>query len=441
MENENTNPITKFFAGLTRPHPSVTDLRRRDLVSIQLGISLALALVTLPLVLFQGAVTDTGVSPEALAFGLALVIAYFVSRTSRPILGTYLLVGGPTTTLLLSIPNSPAPSLTLLILVVPLLLGTLFLPFWQNVMYTAFTVTIGTVTLFQFATFLANVPEGRFATSLLILFGAISVGIGATYNQVLRTVSVQANNLDRVARDLASANEALEAERDALDQRVTERTRALETAYAVSREISRASTTEELFRTVAELLKESFGYYHVHAYLLDAEQGRLLMRGGTGEAGATLLARGHSLAVGQGLVGSAADTGVAVLVPDVTDNPNWLPNPLLPDTKSEVAVPIREGDRVVGVIDVQQDRAYALGQEDTELLQSIAVQVGVVLRNLQNLEQSEQPARREALTVEIARRIQATTSVDEALQVTARELGRALNGAPTHVLLAPEREN
>lgn len=437
---ETANPIIRFLSGVVQPHASFTDPRRREQLGLQNGILLALSLTILILLPIQWLVSRQ-LSPQSVSIAVILILSYILSRTRFPLAGTYLSVLGLVALIVSSIPQAVNPAVFIFVVLLPLLLGTLFTSFWQQLILIIVTVTAAGVALFQFTPNIAGAPGANFAYGLIIFFGILIAGLSAAYNRILQTVSNQANRLEIIARELATANEALEAERDALEQRVTDRTRILETAYAVSREIGRASNIEELFRTVTELLKQSFGYYHVHAYLLDADQGRLLMRGGTGEAGATMLARGHSLAVGQGLVGSAADTGVAVLVPDVTDNPNWLPNPLLPNTKSEVAVPIREGDRVVGVIDVQQDQAYALGQEDAELLQSIAVQVGVVLRNLQNLEQSEQAARRKALTVEIARRIQATTSVDEALQVTARELGRALNGAPTHVMLSPEREN
>ena len=175
-----------------------------------------------------------------------------------------------------------------------------------------------------------------------------------------------------------------------------------------------------------EQVQAAFEYYHVHIYLLDGERKHLLMVGGTGQAGRKLLMRGHRLETGQGLVGRAAARNEATLVPDVSQEPDWLPNPLLPDTKAEVAVPISFGGEVQGVLDVQHDRAGGLDQNDVTLLQVIAAQVAVALQNARLLEQAKSRAEHANLLNTINQRIQSASSVEDVLQIAARELGRAL---------------
>lgn len=105
------------------------------------------------------------------------------------------------------------------------------------------------------------------------------------------------------------------------------------------------------------------------------------MAGGTGDAGRKMLERGHKLAPGQGLVGRAATTREPILVSDTSHSADWLPNPLLPETRSEVAIPITIGNQVLGVLDVQHNIVDGLKREDLEALQSIANQVAIAIQN------------------------------------------------------------
>jgi GAF domain-containing protein/HAMP domain-containing protein len=225
-----------------------------------------------------------------------------------------------------------------------------------------------------------------------------------------------------------------------LESRVAERTHALELSAQISRSLSTIIDRDELVLTVVRLLQEAFNYYHVHIYLLDESRQRLLLVGGTGEAGQKLMAQGHSLRLGQGLVGRAAEGNTAVLTPDVSRDETWVANPLLPNTHSELAVPIAIGNDVLGVLDVQNQEANSLSTNDLDLVSSVANQVAIGLRNATLYTTLQEEAEREALINQITQKIQSTGDVATALKVAVRELGMALEAEHTAVRLLSQKD-
>lgn len=221
-----------------------------------------------------------------------------------------------------------------------------------------------------------------------------------------------------------------------LEERVQARTYALETSINVGQRISTILDVQQLVTAVVNEVRNAFNYYHAHIYLIDEDDKTILrMMGGTGKAGEAMLANNHHLQLGAGLVGRAAATANAVLVPDVQQDAGWLPNPLLPETKAETAVPIILGDELLGVLDIQHDVAGGLGEADVEILRLIANQFAITYQNARNFSAKQQQAEYEGKINLIQQQIQQTTNVDEALKVTVRELGRVLGAAKTVVRL------
>jgi GAF domain-containing protein len=242
----------------------------------------------------------------------------------------------------------------------------------------------------------------------------------------------------RISRELARE---LETEHDLLEIRVAERTRALETSAAVSRQLSTILDQSRLVHEVVEQLCDAFAYYHVHVYLWDEVAKTLRMVGGTGEAGQAMLVMGHTIPPDKGLVGRAYSTNQPVLAPDVNQAPDWLPNRLLPDTRAEVAVPVTYGDQVLGVLDAQDSEVGGLGPADSQLLETIAGQLAVALRNARLVAQIQQEAEQAALINTINHKIAQTTDIDAAVRVTLTELSRALETRKAAVHLRADEGN
>ncbi|MCB0165863.1 MAG: GAF domain-containing protein [Anaerolineae bacterium] len=168
-----------------------------------------------------------------------------------------------------------------------------------------------------------------------------------------------------------------------LEKRVVERTYQLETVVEVSQKLSSILDLSDLMHEVVYLTRETFDYYHVHIYLLDEWGETLDMVEGYGEAGAEMKRRGHSilLRAPKSLVARAAREGKILNVNDVRQNSEWLPNPLLPETRSEAAVPIYLGSEIVGVLDVQSEKIAGITPESERILRALASQVATAVGN------------------------------------------------------------
>jgi anti-anti-sigma factor len=159
------------------------------------------------------------------------------------------------------------------------------------------------------------------------------------------------------------------------------RTRQVQVSTEVAQKIAMAPALDVLFRQVVNMIKTRFDYYHVHIYSMDKDS--LVLQEGTGEAGRQMKEAGHhiSLMAEKSLVARAARSGEPILIPDVEREPSWLPNPFLPYTRSELAVPIKLGTAVLGILDVQGDRIGGLTVEDQILLTGLCGQIAVTINS------------------------------------------------------------
>jgi GAF domain-containing protein len=248
-----------------------------------------------------------------------------------------------------------------------------------------------------------------------------------------RLETVNAELAARIAQrtaELAEANETLVA-----------RAGQLELIIEITRSLAAILSLSDLVASVVTTIARYLNYYHVHIYLVNEAAGELQVAGGTGEAGKMMLAQGHAIPLGKGLVGQAAASRLPVLARDVHEEAGWLPNVLLPDTVAEIAVPIVRGERVLGVLDVQHSERGILDESDVATLEAIADHLGVALDNANLYAEVARRAEREQHLNEITRRIQSTMTMEDALQVAIRELGRALPGAQAGVRLGKAEGN
>lgn len=210
-----------------------------------------------------------------------------------------------------------------------------------------------------------------------------------------------------VSRDISERKLAEEA----LAKRATE----LQTVAQVSTAASTTLDVQKLLQEVVDLTQSRFNLYHAHIYLLDEAGNNLHLAAGAAEVGRRMAAEKWHIPLSQerSLVVQAARTRQGVIVNDVRQSPDFLPNPLLPDTGSEMAVPMIVGNRVLGVLDVQSNKLNHFTQEDVRIQTILATQVAVALQNAQQYEQTEAALAETAWLYQISTQLNAATTIKE----------------------------
>ncbi|MCE9647576.1 MAG: GAF domain-containing protein [Chloroflexi bacterium] len=190
-----------------------------------------------------------------------------------------------------------------------------------------------------------------------------------------------------------------------LESQVASRTRDLELAYTavdrrakqfeaislVSRSINETQNLQELLPRIAQVINEQFGFYHIGIFLLDGKKEYAVLAATNSEGGKRMLARNHKLRIGQeGIVGNVSMSGTPRIALDTGADAVYFNNPDLPETRSEIALPLfRGGSEIMGILDVQSDKVNAFGQEDIQILTTLADQVSIAMANARLYEETQ----------------------------------------------------
>jgi GAF domain-containing protein len=232
-------------------------------------------------------------------------------------------------------------------------------------------------------------------TLLVASSGILNLLIGRLNQAVERA---RANELAQI-----EANAELKELQITLEQRVLERTSELEEANQrnkqraqrfeaitlVGNAISSIRSLEDLLPEITELISQQFGHYHVGIFLNDVNNVFTVLSAANSEGGKRMILRGHRLKIGeQGIVGYATSSGQARIALDVGKDAVYFGNPELPDTRSELALPLKIGATVVGALDVQSTEAEAFYEEDTTALLLLADQVSMAIENARLFDQA-----------------------------------------------------
>jgi len=171
------------------------------------------------------------------------------------------------------------------------------------------------------------------------------------------------------------------------------------TIAEVGRRAAAILETDTLLSQAVDLIAQNFGYYRVHIFQIDPDSEYAVYKAGTGKAGLAIAEEGLRLKVGEeGIIGWVARHGQPLLVNDVGQEPRYYPHPALPDTRSELAVPIHLGRRIIGVLDVQGTELDAFDESDLDTLQTLAHQLAVAIENARLYEETKRLSITDGLT-------------------------------------------
>jgi GAF domain-containing protein len=204
----------------------------------------------------------------------------------------------------------------------------------------------------------------------------------------------EVKNINRELEDLTANLEKRVEERTVKlaesTKQIQARASQLEAIAYTARATATIQTLNKLLNTITRDVSQRFGFYHVGIFLLDSEKEYALLQSANSEGGMKMLARGHRLKVGaQGIVGFVTSRGEPRIALNVGQDAIFFNNPDLPDTRSELALPLKIGDTILGALDLQSAAENAFTQEDVSVLSILADQVAIAIQNARSSEQAQ----------------------------------------------------
>ena len=232
---------------------------------------------------------------------------------------------------------------------------------------------------------------------LLIIFSLIYFSTNNLQNAITRAkesekkLYVSNDNLHKLNLSLEDRIADSTAELVTTNRRNERRAKQFEAIAQVARVIATVQDLDSLLPRITQVISQQFGFYHVGIFMWDENREYAVLMAANSEGGQRMLKRGHKLGIGQtGIVGFVAGTGASRVALDVGSDAVYFSNPDLPNTRSELALPLRVVNEVIGVLDVQSTEQNVFQEEDTEVLSTLADQVAIAIQNGHSYEKTQQ---------------------------------------------------
>ncbi len=258
------------------------------------------------------------------------------------------------------------------------------------------------LTVLFIGAFIASLAVGQIITRPLTrLTETVQEIAGGNFSS--RAIVETGDETGVLAQSFNTMAEQLTETLQGLEDRITERTNELEklsqtNAYRaslfesisrISRIINNTRSLEQLLPQITETISSQLGFYHVGIFLADVHKEYTVLVAANSEGGKAMLARNHRLRIGEtGIVGYVSQSGSPRVVLDVDQDLIYFNNPDLPETRSEIALPLQSGSEIIGALDVQSKTTNAFSEEDVNILSVLADQVSIAIQNAQSFQNS-----------------------------------------------------
>jgi len=223
--------------------------------------------------------------------------------------------------------------------------------------------------------------------------GTLASTLNAMSEQLKQTLDGLATTIDERTATLEQRSQELvqrSTELELANQRSERRAAQLLAVSTVANAIATVQNLDDLLPLITRTISEKFAFYHTGIFLNDASNMFAVLRAANSEGGQRMLMRGHRLKIGEtGIVGNVVAMGRPRIALDTGEDAVFFNNPDLPDTRSEMALPLRAGPIVIGALDVQSTEPNAFTEEDLEILNTLAGQVSIAIRNAQLFEETQ----------------------------------------------------
>ncbi len=239
----------------------------------------------------------------------------------------------------------------------------------------------------------------------------------------------------------AFANQAAIAIENArLYEETQQRALQLQTVEEVGRRVSSILDPDELFTYVTQAIQQNFGYQHVDIFLVEPATGYAIFKASSNPT-AEKMWREQDLRfkIGEeGMIGWATHTGESLLANDLSQEPRYVQDELLPETKSELVVPLKVGERVVGVLDVASNELNSFAEDDLFVLQTLANQIAIAIENARLYEDTKRRVEELSLLFQAARDTSASLEPAEVMRRLAEAVCQAADATSANVLVLDE---